>query len=198
MSEPFKKLLFRTQHTCPWWLAYTFDNPLRRWLHEPEVIFGDLIRPGQTAIDIGCGMGYFTIPLARLVGPGGKVIAVDLQEQMLKRVKKRAERAGLSERIELRLTNHETVGVTEPADLILAFWMVHEVKDRCAFLREVRALLKPNGRFLVAEPLVHVTAADLERTVHFARAAGLELARRPKIGWSRTALFRRDDDPAGA
>lgn len=198
MKNPMDKMLLRGQHTCPWWLAYTFDNPLRRWLHKPEVILGGLIRPGQTAVDIGCGMGYFTIPLARLVGPTGKVIAVDLQEQMLKRVKKRAERAGVSGRIELRLTDHETVGITEPADLILAFWMVHEVKDRCAFLREVRALLRPNGRFLVAEPLVHVSAADLQRTVDYARAAGLVLAGHPKIGWSRTALFRRDDDPAGA
>ena len=191
MKNLIDKIILRGQHTCPWWLAYTFDNPLRRWLHNPQNIFAGLVGPGQTAIDIGCGMGYFTIPLARLVGPEGKVIAVDLQEQMLSRVRKRAERAGVLDRIELHLTGHESLGLSEPAHLILAFWMVHEVKDRCGFLREVAGLLNPGGHFLVAEPLMHVSAEDLQRTVALARTAGLEMTGQPKIGWSRTALFRR-------
>lgn len=179
------------EHTCPWWLAYTFDNPLRRWLHDPDEIFAGLIKPGQTAIDIGCGMGYFTIALARMVGPQGRVVAVDLQEQMLKRVRKRAGRAGLLSRIRLHQCTPDSLGISgEQADLILAFWMVHEVKDRAAFIREARGLLKPGGHFLVAEPRIHVSADNVQHTVELAKAAGLSPVAGPKIGWSRAALFR--------
>ncbi len=84
---------------CPWWLCATFDNPLRRLIHNPERILCELVRSGDTALDLGCGMGVFSIPLARLVGPSGKVICVDLQEQMLAGVRRRAERAGVAQRI---------------------------------------------------------------------------------------------------
>ena len=88
-----------TQHTrsadrpagniCPWWLCPTFDNPLRRLIQDPDRILAGLVQPGETALDIGCGMGYFSIPLARLIGPEGSVICVDLQEQMLAGVRRR-------------------------------------------------------------------------------------------------------------
>lgn len=191
MKNPFHKLFLREEHICPWWLAYAFDNPLRRMLHDPEKIFAGLVGPGGTAIDIGCGMGYFTLGLARIVGPDGRVIAVDLQEQMLRRVKKRAERKGLQARIQLHQCGPDSLALYEKGDFILAFWMVHEVKDRPAFLREVRDLMKPDARFLVAEPLLHVSAEDVQRTVDRAREAGLELCGKPQIKMSRALLFKR-------
>ncbi len=137
-----------------------------------------------------------TVPLAlaRMVGPSGRVIAVDLQEQMLRRVRKRADRAGLSSRIELHQCAPETLGVSSPADFILSFWMVHEVKDRPGFLRELRGLMNPQARFLVAEPRLHVSAKDVQRTVDLAEEAGLTVIDHPKIGMSRTVLFKRTDD----
>lgn len=177
-------------HVCPWWLAYTFDNPLRRFLHDPETILAGLVPRGGTVLDIGCGMGYFTLALARMVGPEGRVIAVDLQEQMLRRVRKRAARESLSSRIEPHLCGPESLGVSVAADFILAFWVVHEAGDRRAFLREVSALLAPGGHFLVAEPRLHVTASDFLETVALAHAAGLIPAGEPRIRWSRAALFR--------
>lgn len=68
---------------CPWWMTYTFDNPLRRLLHDRRRILGPFVRPGMRVADIGCGMGYFTLGLADLVGPQGKVLAVDLQKRQL-------------------------------------------------------------------------------------------------------------------
>lgn len=67
------------QRVCPWWLAYTFDHALRRLIHRPEVILAGLVRPGQTVLDLGCGMGFFSLAMARLVGEQGRVICVDLQ-----------------------------------------------------------------------------------------------------------------------
>ena len=79
-------------HVCTWWIAYTFDNPLRKLFHNPGKIFSDYVKEGMTVMDVGCGMGYFSIGMAKLVGANGKVIAVDLQQKMLDVLRRRAER----------------------------------------------------------------------------------------------------------
>ena len=56
-----KDVLLTGDHVCPWWLAYTFDNPLRRLVHNPEKMLQKFIKEGDTVVDIGCGMGYFSI-----------------------------------------------------------------------------------------------------------------------------------------
>ena len=75
---------------CPWWLIRTLDNPLRRLFQNPEEILKDFVRTGDACLDVGCGIGYFTIPMAKLAGPSGNVTAVDLQPQMLAGVERRA------------------------------------------------------------------------------------------------------------
>ena len=127
---------------CPWWLCFTFDNPLRKLLHNPEAILSPYVHPGDRVIDIGPGMGYFTIPLARLVGPKGHVIAIDVQEKMLSALRSRAKKNGVSERIEAHLASQKSLGNHEPVDFILAFWMAHEVPDQSSFFREIRDLFK--------------------------------------------------------
>ena len=77
-------------HVCPWWGGYFIDNPLRRWVHNPHAILSPYVTTGMTVLDFGCGMGLFAIALAKLVGETGKVIAVDLQQQMLDVLVKRA------------------------------------------------------------------------------------------------------------
>jgi SAM-dependent methyltransferase len=88
-------------HTCPWWLLFTFDNPIRKLVHQPEKVLAPYVKPGDTVLDVGCGMGYFTLGLAQLVGAEGQVIAADLQTQMLAGLQKRGERVGLLDRIQL-------------------------------------------------------------------------------------------------
>ena len=56
-----KDVLLTGDHVCPWWFAYTFDNPLRRLVHNPEKMLQKFIKEGDTVVDIGCGMGYFSI-----------------------------------------------------------------------------------------------------------------------------------------
>ena len=86
-------------HVCPWWHAYTFDNPLRRLLHNPSAIVGEHVGEGMRVLDLGCGMGFFSIAMARMVGDSGLVIAVDLQQKMLDVLMRRATRAGVAARI---------------------------------------------------------------------------------------------------
>ena len=111
------------------------------------------------AIDLGCGPGFFTLPLAELVGQTGSVIAVDVQQEMLDRVRARTETAGLLSRIRFHHSGLEGPGVLGPADFALAFWMLHEVPEKPTFLRQVHDSLKEGGTFLLVEPSGHVSKA---------------------------------------
>jgi ubiquinone/menaquinone biosynthesis C-methylase UbiE len=177
------------KHTCPWWFIGTFDNPLRPLLHQPERILAGLAQEGQTVLDIGPGMGYFTLPLARMVGPMGKVFAADLQPQMLAGLRRRAERAGLAGRIELHQALPERIGLATQVDFALAFWMLHEVRDQAAFLEEVYSLLKPGAAFLVVEPLIHVSSKLYQQEIQAAAAAGFQILPGPAVQLSRSALL---------
>jgi ubiquinone/menaquinone biosynthesis C-methylase UbiE len=174
---------------CPWWLCFTFDNPLRRLLHNPMAILTPYVQPGNAVIDIGAGMGYFSIPLAKLVGPSGHVTAIDIQTQMLSVLTKRARRCGVSERITTHLANPESLGDHAAADFILAFWMLHEVPDQRRFLRQVYTLLKPNGLFLLVEPIIHVRKRHFLQTLQTAKSVGFAIEKSPNIRISHSALL---------
>ncbi len=178
-------------HICPWWLTYGFDNPLRRLLHPAEKLLSAWVRPGMTVLDVGCGFGHFSLGMARLVGPGGRVIAVDLQERSLAVVKRRARLAGLADRITTRRCDAESIGVTGPVDFALAFWMLHETPSAETFCRQIAAALAPDGRFLVAEPAFHVDAVAFAAELAAAARAGLKLIEQPQVRVSRAALFER-------
>jgi ubiquinone/menaquinone biosynthesis C-methylase UbiE len=176
-------------------MIYTFDNPVRRLFHDPVKLFGPYLGPGQKAADIGCGLGFFTLGLARLAGPAGRIYALDLQEKMLAGVRRRARRAGLENRIETRLVGPEGLEAGDLAgglDLVLAFWMLHEVGDQGGFLDQVKRMLKPGGSLFVAEPRLHVTAKEFASSLALAGKAGFELHREPKVKFSRAAVLRAD------
>ena len=86
-------------HICPWWLGRVLDNPIRRLIHRPEKILCGYIERGQTVLDIGCGSGTFTLAMAKMVGDSGKVIAADVQDEMLPMVRKKAAKEGMETRI---------------------------------------------------------------------------------------------------
>jgi 2-polyprenyl-3-methyl-5-hydroxy-6-metoxy-1,4-benzoquinol methylase len=174
---------------CPWWVCFTFDNPLRKLLHNPDAILGPYIRPGDDVIDVGAGMGYFSIPMAKLVGPAGHVTAVDIQAKMLSTLAKRAQKRGVSERITTHLAIPGSLDHHSKADFILAFWMVHEVPDQRKFLTEIHNLLKPAGLFLLVEPIVHVPKKSFLKTLKTAEDVGFLVKENPKIRICHSALL---------
>lgn len=178
-------------HVCPWWGGYFIDNPLRRLLHDPGKILGPYVKPGMTVMDIGCGMGFCSIAMARMVGNEGKVIAVDLQQKMLDVLAKRAKKAGVAERIETHRCEADSLGVDTAVDFVLAFMMVHEVPNARRLLTEVHAYLKLKGKLLIAEPRFHVSGRAFQATVTVAEEVGLHLAEEPRVRWCRAAVLEK-------
>ena len=179
-------------HICPWWLAYTFDNPLRKLFHKPQKMLGPYIKKGMKVMDIGCGMGFFSIGMAKLVGEKGEVFSVDLQPKMLEVTEKRAKLAGVAERIFLHRCGPDTLDIDEKVDFILTFWMVHEVKDQRDFFSQLQSNLNGGGMILTAEPKMHVSAEDFQKTLAIAQSVGLQLCGQPPIRFSHTALLKID------
>ena len=181
-------------HTCPWWLGFGLASPLRRLSYNPRSLLRSYVRPGMTVLEPGPGMGFFTLDLARLVGPGGRVIVVDVQRQMLQGLRRRAERRGLASRIELRLADATEMPVDDLkgcVDFVLAFAMVHELSDPTRFFAAIRQALRPEGAVLVSEPVWHVKAADYQRSLRFALEAGFSIRAEPRIRGNRSALLVR-------
>lgn len=181
------------QHrVCPWWLGYVLASPLRGLFENPNQIVEPYVRGGMTVLEPGPGMGFFTLPLARLVGPKGRVVAVEVQPRMLAGLKKRLAKAGLLERVDARLVRPESMQISDLAgtvDCVMALAVVHEMPSARDFFKETAAALKKSGRILLAEPTGHVTPADFEEELSLAAEAGLTLVERPVIRRSRAALL---------
>jgi ubiquinone/menaquinone biosynthesis C-methylase UbiE len=178
-------------HVCSPSYVKLFDNFLRPLVHKPAKLFGPYVRKGMTVLDVGCGAGWATIGLARLVGPEGRVIAADLQPAMLNMTRNRAAKLGLSRRIIRHKTEPDRIGTEYRLDFANAFWMVHELPDQAAFLAEIFNLLEPGGHLFIAEPKGHVTAADLESTIILAQKTGYKITAHPKPFMSRAVILQK-------
>ena len=176
-------------YVCPAEFSGSLDNKFRRLFHNPMRIPGAYIAAGMTVIDLGCGPGYFTEALAKLVGEGGRVIAADLQQKMLDKVDRKIRGTELEGRVEKHLCQHDRIGISQKADFVLAFWMVHEVPDQKRMFRELKELLSPGGRIMVIEPKMHVTAREFNNMIDRIESAGLRIIERPKVALSRSVLL---------
>jgi SAM-dependent methyltransferase len=188
-----------SHRVCPWWLGYTLITPLRRFQHDPQRLLAPYVRAGMTVVEPGPGMGYFTLELARLVGPAGRVVAVDVQPRMLARLKRRAEKAGLLATLDVRVAKPDSLGIdnVSGADFALAFSVVHEVPDAGSFFNEVAHALKPGANILFAEPTGHVKSTEFEDELRAAELAGFTLVDRPAIKNTYAALLKKTEISSG-
>jgi ubiquinone/menaquinone biosynthesis C-methylase UbiE len=164
-------------------MARLLGENRRAMLPPEETLRAAGVARDQTVVDLGCGPGYFTLPAAELVGPGGRVYGVDVQPEMVEACRQRAAEAGVRQ-VEVIRSGETHVPLPDGiADLVLASVVLHEAKDRAAFLREARRLLKPGGEVAVIEfrkeggqpgppKEVRLSAADVAAA---AEAAGLRV-----------------------
>jgi 2-polyprenyl-3-methyl-5-hydroxy-6-metoxy-1,4-benzoquinol methylase len=179
---------------CPYWAGYFLANRLRRLLQNPRTILAPYVKPGMAVLDLGSAMGFFSLPMAEMVGPAGRVVCVDVQPKMLEVLRGRAAEAGLADRIETHVSTEDSItldGREGTFDFALAFTMLHEVADPANFLREIYQLLKPGASLLLTEPVGHVRQAEFACTLSLAERQGFVLTGRPPLLLSHTAVLTK-------
>ncbi len=178
-------------HVCPWRMAYLFDNPARKMIHNPKKIFGRYIKKNSVNVDIGCGMGYFSIGMAKLADKDSRVFAVDLQNEMLDVMKKRADRAGLLQKITPIKAESNNFRIPEEADFMLMFWVLHETPDMKQSLQQMYDRLKPDGKLMIVEPGMHVSDKMVEEELELAEQIGFKLVEKPKVKLSKALVLSK-------
>ena len=180
-------------HVAKWYDLLLYPDWLRRLHQKPKKFLCELVMPGMIVADIGCGLGFYSLELAMMVGTEGRVLAVDFQSQMLDRTAKKAKKAAILDRIKFIQCTQKDLKISESLDFILSMWMAHEVPDRGRLFRQICSVLKPNGRYLLVEPKFHVRAYLYKRICGEAEKVGLKKISEPKIAASYAALFEAAD-----
>ncbi|MCL1865581.1 MAG: class I SAM-dependent methyltransferase [Spirochaetes bacterium] len=176
---------------CPSWLCFTFDNRLRKLFQNPQKILGQYIKQGDKVLDIGPGMGYFTFPMAEMVGYDGKVTALDIQEKMLKKLKSRVDKKGIKN-IDTQLYDGNTFPFKGKFDLILLFWMYHEVHNREVFIREIKSVVTDRTKIFIAEPKIHVPEKNFYDSIQLLLDGGFHVIDRPNVFFSRAVVLMKE------
>ncbi|MFI5368050.1 MAG: class I SAM-dependent methyltransferase [Spirochaetia bacterium] len=170
-------------------------NLIRRLQYTAKSVLSPYVTEGMKVVEPGPAIGFFTIELARMVGSQGRVFALDIQSKMLDALRRRALRAGLLDRINLRLVKPDCLGIQDldgKTDFFLAFFMVHEVPNQRRFFEEASQSLRRGGKLLFVEPKGHVSEKRFVEELGLAAATGLRVESRPAIRGSRTAVLVKD------
>ncbi|MBN1596277.1 class I SAM-dependent methyltransferase [candidate division FCPU426 bacterium] len=180
------------EHVYPAWLGWLLVSPTRKFYMDPDRILGSYIKGGMTVLEPGCGMGFFSLPAARMAGPNGRVICIDLQPGMIAGLKKRAARAGLADRIETRVCTARSLHIEDlqgRIDFCFAIGVVHETPDGKEFFRQVAESLKPGGKLLFVEPKGPVTQENYEKAIEQAEEVGLKFRKKIVEQGGRSAIM---------
>ena len=178
----------------PWWLGYLLANPLRRLYQNPEKILAPYIEPGMTVLEVGPGMGFFSLPMARMAGQSGKIVCPDIQEKMLKSLARRARRAELDTRIITRLSSTDSLNIDEFAgkvDFVLAFAVVHEIPNQESLFRQIFQAMKSGAQILIAEPTGHVSEEGFAKMLSITERLGFEKVSTPTIRGSISVVLNK-------
>lgn len=166
------------------------DDPERaRW--QSVEAFLEILQPqpGMTCADVGCGSGYFTLPIAERIGPDGKVYAIDLLPEMLEELERRVQSRGLKNVITVRSSEREIPLPEACVDAACLVNNFHELEMPVEFLQEIRRILKQNGQLFLIDwkpietpmgPPLNVRVS-LEMLFDALQAAGFEHLREHRI-----------------
>jgi ubiquinone/menaquinone biosynthesis C-methylase UbiE len=171
------------------------DNWLRKIFQPPEQTLMRYVKSGMTVLDLGCGTGYFSIPMSNLVGANGKVIAVDVQSAMLEKLESKLTNSTNKNRITLIEGEVTSLRFSNEIDFALAAYVFHELPDQFAALKHLHDIVKPGGVILILEPNFVVTRAAFKRTIQYASLAGFQISRYRNTLFSRSILLLKNHEP---
>jgi ubiquinone/menaquinone biosynthesis C-methylase UbiE len=162
---------------------FMYEGPGRDDWQKPEQVIAALgLEPGDQVADLGSGGGYFTFPMAEVVGKTGQVYAVDVDESLLAYIAKQSQKRGLSQ-IKTVLAPTDGLGLPDASvDLIFLSNVFHHLPDPADYFRRARSILRAGGRIVVIDfsengfLAAHATPADEIQTQF--EAAGYRLAKR--------------------
>lgn len=158
---------------------------------------------GKTICDFGCGNGYYTLPIAELVGDAGRVLAVDLQQEMLTLLGLRTGEAGLKNVTPVKATLTDTGLAKETCDGILLVDVYHEISHPVTVLKGLRNALKPKGRLYLVEYRLEDESVPIKLKHKMSKAQmilemsanGLRFAEEfDELPWQHVMAFERDPD----
>jgi len=158
------------------------------------------VKPGMTVCDMGCGNGFYSLKLAKMVGENGKVLAVDIQPEMLRLLKARAQEQGI-ENIELILGDIDDPKLPQgEVDLILCVDVYHEFSHPVEMLAGMRQSLKPDGQIALLEfrmedpnvPIKRLHKMSKKQSVLEYEANGFQLAKEfDGLPWQHMMFFEK-------
>lgn len=194
-----RKIADTMHHTGAPWL--TRDN--REEEERCSLMLANLgVTPGMTVCDMGCGNGYYALQLAKLVGPAGRVLAVDVQPEMLKLLQERAGRAGVTNVEPIQGQLHDPRLPSGTVDLILLVDVYHELSHPQLMLEALRRALAPQGVVVLVEyreedpkvPIKPLHKMSKQQILKELQANGFRLAKEfDGLPWQHMLSFGRDD-----
>ncbi len=178
--------------------AGLLDSRLRRLIYRPDRLAERYVKPGDRVLDFGCGPGFFTRAFAKRIGDTGRVIAVDLQHEMLRLLREKLEPEGLMPRIRTHQCARDSIGLSPGCDgkidAAFAIFVVHEVPDPDRLFREIAALLVSGGQLFYSEPPLEVSGREFRENLALAQGAGLKVAETRLFFVNRAALLMKEKE----
>lgn len=161
------------------------------------------VKSGMTVCDMGCGNGFYSLPLAKMVGEDGQVLAVDVQPEMLQMLRERAEMYGLENITPILGSYHDPRLPPNSVDVMLLVDVYHEFSYPEEMLRGIRRSLKPDGVAVLLEyrmeddsvPIKQLHKMSKEQIMKEWPANGLKLVKQyDGLPWQHMMFFGRDED----
>ena len=180
---------------APAFIGRGLDSNYRRKLQPPDkIIRRSGIKEGMHVLEVGCGSGAYTTFVARVVGGGGKVYALDIQPEMLQQLESKLAKPENEDIRNIELVNssaYELPFDDDSLDLVYMVTVLQEIPDRNKTLQQVRRVLKPGGILSVTEWLPDPDYPWKSTTIKIGREAGLVLDEALGNLWHYTVRFRK-------
>ena len=166
------------------------DSSFRYRFQNPGRILKDYVKPGMTVLDLGCGTGFFTTEIARMLDASGKVIAADIQNGMLEKLRHKIKGSDLESVVRIHKCQEKSLNLSDEIDFVFAFYSFHEMSCLDDLIDEIKMLLKPEGEIFIAEQILHVPKSVFNGFIDKMRKRGFEIVSQPRVFLSRSVVMK--------